>query len=45
MTATNEVTLEVEPEMIHGFQGLCGLFPEATRSVERAGAFVRRHVP
>ena len=39
------VTLEVEPEMIHGFQGLCGLFPEATRSVERAGAFVRRHIP
>ena len=40
-----EVTLEVAPEMIHGFQGLCGLFPEATESVERAGAFVRRHIP
>ena len=40
-----EVTLEVAPEMIHGFQGLCGLFPEATQSVERAGAFVRRHIP
>ena len=40
-----EVTLEVVPEMIHGFQGLAGLFPEATQSLERAGAFVRRHIP
>ena len=39
------VTLDVVPEMIHGFQGLCGLFPEATESVERAGGFVRRHIP
>ncbi len=39
------VTLDVAPEMIHGFHGLSGLFPEATQGVERAGAFVRRHIP
>jgi len=39
------VTLDVAPEMIHGFHGLCGLFPEATSGVERAGEFVRRHIP
>ncbi len=39
------VTLDVVPEMIHGFHGLCGLFPEATRAVERAGEFVRREIP
>ena len=31
--------------MIHGYHGLCGLFPEATQGVERAGEFVRRHIP
>jgi acetyl esterase/lipase len=39
------VTLEVEAGMIHGFHGLCGMFPEATAAMQRAGAFVRRHVP
>jgi acetyl esterase/lipase len=39
------VDLEVEAEMIHGFPGLCGMFPEATAAVRRAGAFVRRYVP
>ena len=38
------VTLEVEAGMIHGFHGLCGMFPEATDAVQRAGAFVRRHI-
>jgi acetyl esterase/lipase len=39
------VTLDVEAEMIHGFHGMCGIFPEATGGVQRAGAFVRRFVP
>jgi acetyl esterase/lipase len=39
------VTLDATAEMIHGFHGLCGAFPEATEGVARAGAFVRRHIP
>jgi len=38
-------TLDVVPEMIHGFHGLAGAFPEATEAVRRAGEFVRRHIP
>ena len=38
-------TLEIEAEMVHGFHGLCGMFPEATDAVQRAGAFVKRHIP
>lgn len=39
------VTLEVVPEMIHGFHGLSDLVPEGRESLERAGAFVRRCAP
>jgi acetyl esterase/lipase len=39
------VTLEVNPEMIHGFHGLSDLFPESRRALERVGEFVRRYVP
>jgi dienelactone hydrolase len=39
------VTLEVNPEMIHGFHGLSDLIPEGRASLERAGEFVRRHLP
>jgi acetyl esterase/lipase len=39
------VSLDITPEMIHGFHGLCGLFPEAGAGLERAGEFVRRHMP
>ena len=39
------VTLESNPEMIHGFHGLCGAFPEATDAMARIGEFVRRHIP
>jgi acetyl esterase/lipase len=39
------VTLEVNPEMIHGFHGLSDLIPEGRESLERAGEFVRRHLP
>ena len=37
------VTLEVNPEMIHGFHGLANLFPEGKAALERAAEFVRRH--
>ena len=39
------VTLEVEPEMIHGFHGLSDLIPEGRASLERAGAFAKRVAP
>lgn len=38
------VTLDVAPEMIHGFHGLCGVFPEAGAALQRAGTFLRTHV-
>lgn len=38
------VTLDIAPEMIHGFHGLCGLFPAANAAVARAGEFVRAHL-
>ena len=39
------VTLEVVPEMIHGFHGLSDLIPEGRAALERAGAFVSRLLP
>jgi acetyl esterase/lipase len=39
------VTLEVNPEMIHGFHGLAAIIPEGRAALERAGEFVRRHIP
>lgn len=37
------VTLEVNPEMIHGFHGLSDLIPEGRDALARAAEFVRRH--
>lgn len=39
------VTLDVNPEMIHGFHGLSDFVPEGRQSLERAGEFVKRHLP
>ena len=39
------VTLEVIPEMIHGFHGLSDLIPEGRAALERIGEFVRRQIP
>ncbi len=39
------VTLEVIPEMIHGFHGLSDLFPEGRDALVRIGEFVGRNVP
>lgn len=38
-------TVEVVPEMIHGFHGLSALIPEGREALGRIGEFVRRHVP
>jgi acetyl esterase/lipase len=39
------VTLDVWPEMIHGFQGMAGLLPEARGALRRVGAFFAEHIP
>jgi len=38
------VTLEIWPEMPHGFQGLYDLCPEAREAIARAGGFLTRHL-
>jgi acetyl esterase/lipase len=40
------VTLDVWPQMIHGFQGLAAAgLPEAVAALEQVGAFVRARIP
>ena len=39
------VTLEIWPEMIHGFQGMQGFCPEAAAAIASASEFVKKHVP
>jgi acetyl esterase/lipase len=39
------VSLDIVPEMIHGFTGLAAVLPEARAALDRAGEFVRRHIP
>ena len=39
------VTLDIWPEMIHGFQGLAGFLPEARAALRRVGAFFGEHIP
>lgn len=36
-----DVTLEVFPEMPHGFQTTCGTMPEATDAVAKIGDWLR----
>jgi acetyl esterase/lipase len=38
-----DVTLEVWPEMPHVWHAFAPFLPEATRAIERIGAFVRKH--
>ena len=37
--------LDIAPEMIHGYIGLCGAFPEATEAMARIGAFIQQRIP
>ncbi|MFN8584934.1 MAG: alpha/beta hydrolase [Dehalococcoidia bacterium] len=39
-----DVTLEVWPEMIHVFQAYAPVIPEGQEAIDRAGAFLRRHL-
>lgn len=40
-----DVTLEIAPGMIHGYQGLANAgIPESREALDRVGAFLRRHV-
>ncbi len=39
------VILDCAAEMVHGYLGLCGMFPEATEGMQRVGAFVKQRVP
>ena len=38
-----EVTLEVWPEMIHGWHAYAGILPEGQQAIERVGQFLRAH--
>ena len=43
--AGTSVVLDVSAEMIHGFHGLAGFFPEADQGLARVAEFIRRHIP
>jgi acetyl esterase/lipase len=41
-----DVTVEIHPEMVHGFQGLAAAgIPEAVTALQRVGDFVRSRIP
>jgi monoterpene epsilon-lactone hydrolase len=39
------VVVDVAAEMIHGYIGLCGAFPEATQAMERIASWVKQRIP
>ncbi|HPG26957.1 MAG TPA: alpha/beta hydrolase fold domain-containing protein [Myxococcota bacterium] len=39
------VVVDVAAEMIHGYVGLCGAFPEATEAMQRVGSWVKQRIP
>lgn len=39
------VIVDIAAEMVHGYIGLCGAFPEATEAMERIGSFVKQRIP
>jgi acetyl esterase/lipase len=39
------VIVDIAAEMVHGYIGLCGAFPEATEAMQRVGDFIRRRIP
>lgn len=43
-TAGNDITLEVWPEVIHGWQSLGNLVPESRRAIRQIAGFIIRHV-
>jgi monoterpene epsilon-lactone hydrolase len=39
------VIVDVAADMVHGYIGLCGAFPEATEAMARIGLWVRQRIP
>ncbi|MCP4904696.1 MAG: alpha/beta hydrolase [bacterium] len=39
------VIVDIATEMVHGYIGLCGAFPEATEAMERIGSWVKQRIP
>ncbi len=39
------VVVDVAAEMVHGYVGLCGEFPEATEAMQRVGSWVKQRIP
>lgn len=39
------VIVDVAAEMVHGYIGLCGAFPEATEAMERVASWVEQRIP
>jgi hypothetical protein len=39
------VIVDIAAEMVHGYIGLCGAFPEATEAMERIGSWVKQRIP
>lgn len=39
------VIVDVAAEMVHGYVGLCGAFPEATEAMQRAATWVKQRTP
>ncbi len=39
------IIVDAAADMVHGYIGLCGFFPEATQAMERIGSFVKQRIP
>ncbi len=39
------VIVDLAAEMVHGYVGLCGAFPEATEAMKRIGSWVKQRIP
>jgi acetyl esterase/lipase len=39
------IIVDAAADMVHGYIGLCGFFPEATQAMERVGSFVKQRIP
>lgn len=41
----SSVIVDCAAEMVHGYIGLCGAFPEATEAMQRIGSWVKQRIP
>jgi acetyl esterase/lipase len=44
LAAGVDVSLEIWPEMIHGWQNFAAILPEAREAIDHIGRFVRSHL-